>query len=56
MTILPTTHYMEEAEFLCDRIGIMDGGKPNEQGTMDYFRAKYGKGLMVKGAGDRLEY
>lgn len=56
MTILLTTHYMEEAEFLCDRIGIMNGGKLIEQGTMDYFRAKYGKGLMVKGTGDRLEY
>lgn len=56
MTILLTTHYMEEAEFLCDRIGIMDDGKLIEQGTMDYFRSKYGKGLMVKGAGDRLQY
>lgn len=26
-TILYTTHYMEEAERLCDRIGIMHGGK-----------------------------
>jgi ABC-2 type transport system ATP-binding protein len=27
MTILYTTHYMEEADRLCDRIAIMDGGK-----------------------------
>ena len=27
MTILLTTHYMEEADQLCDRIGIIDGGK-----------------------------
>lgn len=26
-TILLTTHYMEEADFLCDRIAIIDGGK-----------------------------
>ncbi|MBK1812478.1 ATP-binding cassette domain-containing protein [Clostridium sp. YIM B02505] len=26
-TILLTTHYMEEADFLCDRIAIVDGGK-----------------------------
>ncbi|MFA6027751.1 MAG: ABC transporter ATP-binding protein [Patescibacteria group bacterium] len=26
-TIVLTTHYMEEAEMLCDRIGIMDKGK-----------------------------
>jgi len=27
MTILYTTHYMEEADRLCDRIAIMDGGR-----------------------------
>ena len=27
LTILLTTHYMEEAAQMCDRIGIMDGGK-----------------------------
>jgi ABC-2 type transport system ATP-binding protein len=27
MTIFLTTHYMEEADKLCDRIGIMDNGK-----------------------------
>ena len=26
-TVVLTTHYMEEAEFLCDRIAIMNGGK-----------------------------
>jgi len=27
ITIILTTHYMEEADFLCDRIGIIDRGK-----------------------------
>lgn len=27
ITIILTTHYMEEADFLCDRIGILDRGK-----------------------------
>jgi ABC-2 type transport system ATP-binding protein len=27
MTILYTTHYMEEADRLCDRVAIIDGGK-----------------------------
>jgi ABC-2 type transport system ATP-binding protein len=27
ITIILTTHYMEEADFLCDRIGILDKGK-----------------------------
>jgi len=26
-TIILTTHYMEEAEELCDRVGIIDHGK-----------------------------
>jgi ABC-2 type transport system ATP-binding protein len=33
-TILLTTHYMEEAEELCDRIAIMDHGKILEMGTV----------------------
>lgn len=27
ITVVLTTHYMDEAELLCDRIAIMDGGK-----------------------------
>jgi ABC-2 type transport system ATP-binding protein len=33
-TILLTTHYMEEAERLCDRIAIMDHGRILEMGTV----------------------
>lgn len=33
LTILLTTHYMEEAEILCDRVGLMDRGRLNEVGT-----------------------
>jgi len=33
-TILLTTHYMEEAETLCDRLAIMDHGKVIEMGTV----------------------
>jgi ABC-2 type transport system ATP-binding protein len=33
--ILYTTHYMEEAERLCDRIGIMDSGRIIAEGTRD---------------------
>ena len=32
-TLLLTTHYMEEAERLCDRVVIMDRGRVLEQGT-----------------------
>lgn len=32
-TFLLTTHYMEEAEYLCDRVAIMDGGEIIELDT-----------------------
>jgi ABC-2 type transport system ATP-binding protein len=32
-TVLLTTHYMEEAAYLCDQIGIMDHGKLIARGT-----------------------
>jgi ABC-2 type transport system ATP-binding protein len=34
-SILLTTHYMEEAEILCDRLAIMDHGHILEMGTVD---------------------
>jgi ABC-2 type transport system ATP-binding protein len=34
-TVLLTTHYMEEAEVLCDRLAIMDHGHILEMGTVD---------------------
>lgn len=33
LSVLYTTHYMEEAERLCDRIGIMDAGRLIAEGT-----------------------
>ena len=42
MTVIYTTHYMEEAERLCNRIGIIDAGKIMAQGTLDELR-KFGK-------------
>ena len=32
-TVLLTTHYMEEAEILCDRVAIVDQGKIIQEGT-----------------------
>ena len=34
-SILYTTHYMEEAERMCNRIGIMDKGRIIAEGTLD---------------------
>jgi ABC-2 type transport system ATP-binding protein len=33
MAVLYTTHYMEEAERLCDRVAIIDGGQIKAEGT-----------------------
>lgn len=38
MTIIYTTHYMEEAERFCDRIGIIDNGAIIAEGTLDELR------------------
>ncbi|PKV51380.1 ABC-2 type transport system ATP-binding protein [Aquimarina sp. MAR_2010_214] len=38
MTIVYTTHYMEEVERLCDRIAIIDSGKIIAQGTQSQLK------------------
>ena len=43
MTIILTTHYMEEAEELSDRIGIMKDGHLLAVGTADALKQKAGK-------------
>ena len=40
--VLYTTHYMEEAERLCDSLAIIDHGKLIAQGSVDELRAKLG--------------
>lgn len=56
MTMLLTTHYMEEVEYLCDRIGIMDQGQLIETGTLGELRHQHGEGILMKQQGDRWEY
>ncbi len=38
LTVLYTTHYMEEAEELCHRIGVIDQGKIIAEGTLPQMR------------------
>jgi ABC-2 type transport system ATP-binding protein len=42
MTILYTTHYMEEADRLCDRVAIMDGGQIIAMGSPQQLKGQIG--------------
>jgi lipooligosaccharide transport system ATP-binding protein len=44
-TLLLTTHYMEEAEALCDRVAIMDRGKIVAVDTPKHLTELYGGDL-----------
>jgi len=44
-TLLLTTHYMEEAEKLCDRVAIMDSGRIVAVDTPSNLMAKHGGNL-----------
>jgi len=46
-TLILTTHYMEEAQYLCDEIAIMDHGKIIAQGSPDALIKKYCEGVTV---------
>ncbi|WP_030426466.1 ABC transporter ATP-binding protein [Allokutzneria albata] len=41
VTLIVTTHYMDEAEQLCDRLVVMDGGKIAAEGSPAELIAKY---------------
>ena len=41
VTVLLSTHYMEEATILCDRLSIMDHGKILDEGTPDEMIERY---------------
>jgi len=54
MAVLYTTHYMEEAERLCDRIGIIDSGRLQAEGTRDELIRLTGEvdHIQLSGSGD----
>jgi ABC-2 type transport system ATP-binding protein len=42
LTILLTTHYLEEAEALCEEIALIDGGRIAARGTSEELKGRYG--------------
>ncbi len=42
MTVLFTTHFLEEADYICDRIAIMSKGKIRVEGTSSELKNTYG--------------
>ena len=57
-TVILTTHYMEEAEELCDRVGIIDHGKLIALGApqqlTDKFRVKNLEEVFIQLTGRRI--
>jgi len=46
--VLYTTHYMEEAQGLCDRLGIIDHGKLIAEGSLDELRGMLGERDLLR--------
>jgi ABC-2 type transport system ATP-binding protein len=54
-TIFLTTHYLDEADALCDRIAIIDHGTIVAEGTPDSLKAEIAGDLVTIGIRDRGE-
>ncbi len=46
-TLILTTHYMEEASYLCDKIVIMDKGEILAEGSLESLLAEHKKGEVI---------
>ena len=53
-TILLTTHYMEEADYLCDRIAIIDNGKVIALDTSEKLKEEVSKVKIIKLEVDKI--
>jgi ABC-2 type transport system ATP-binding protein len=60
MTVLMTTHYMDEADMLCDRVALMHRARVRALGTPEALRSELGDGASLEDVfrhhtGDTLE-
>ena len=46
-TIIITTHYMDEADVLCDKIGIMNKGELKCFGSPQFLKSNFGQGYRI---------
>ncbi len=59
LTVLFTTHNLEEADYLCDRIAVVDSGKILAMDTVESLKAQYGGKKTVEvsvGGGDAAAF
>jgi ABC-2 type transport system ATP-binding protein len=54
-TILLTTHFMEEAEQLCDRVCLLVGGKIKAEGTLDEIISQAGLEIKITAYASQTE-
>lgn len=54
-TVLLTTHYLDEADALCDRILIIDGGKIVAEGTPEELKRRLSGDLVTVEVGDAVD-
>lgn len=55
LTVFLTTHYMEEADLLCDRVAIVDRGELKVLDTPQNLKAKLGGDVITVGLADLSE-
>ena len=54
-TILYTTHYLDEAEDLCDRLAIIDHGRILAMGTQEEMKQIVGENSIIRISGDIIK-
>jgi ABC-2 type transport system ATP-binding protein len=55
MTVFVTTHYLDEADSLCDRVAIIDHGEIVAEGTPEALKREISGDVVIVGMGDHPE-